>query len=140
MGDLHSINEKDRLYVIKEGNVYSCLGFDVCQDWSERIAKEAGIEMKPVQIGTEQAYNEYQRILNVAKDIHNKRFTCMLTPQLIGLEHKRVEVIDKYGDKRRFWVGKSTGWLPIHLEIKTRRSSGGIGTYGSPYQSVNVIA
>ncbi len=48
-----------------------------------------------------------------------------MSPQLIGLEGWRVEVEDIYGEVRRFIVGKSTGWRPIHLEIKNRRSSGG---------------
>ena len=48
-----------------------------------------------------------------------------LSPQLIGLEGWRVEVTDSYGETRRFIVGKSTGWRPCHLEIKTRRSLGG---------------
>lgn len=50
-----------------------------------------------------------------------------LSPQLIGLEGYRVEAIDDYGERRRFYVGKSTGWIPIHLEVKTRRSLGGMG-------------
>jgi hypothetical protein len=50
-----------------------------------------------------------------------------LTPQLTGLEGWRVEVVTDYGEKRRFIVGKSTGWKPIHLEIANRRSSGGCG-------------
>ena len=39
-------------------------------------------------------------------------------------EHKgkRVEVIDQRGEKRRFWVGLSTGWEPCLLEVKTTRS------------------
>lgn len=48
-----------------------------------------------------------------------------LTPQLIGLEGYRVSVLDTDGNKRRFIVGKSTGWKPCHLEIKTKRSLGG---------------
>jgi hypothetical protein len=49
-----------------------------------------------------------------------------LTPQLIGLEGWRVAVIEKAGDKpRRFIVGCSTGWIPCHLEIKTKASRGG---------------
>lgn len=54
-----------------------------------------------------------------------------LTPQLIGLEGWRVEVLapDRStvsGFKpRRFIVGRSTGWKPCHLEISTRRSFGG---------------
>ena len=48
-----------------------------------------------------------------------------LTTQLIGLEGWRVEVTDRYRKTWRFIVGVSTGWRPCHLEIKTRRSSGG---------------
>jgi hypothetical protein len=48
-----------------------------------------------------------------------------LSPQLLGLEGCRVEVVDVHGEKRRFWVGKSTGWAPRHLEVATTRSLGG---------------
>ena len=48
-----------------------------------------------------------------------------LTPQLLNLEGWRVEVETIYGEIRRFIVGKSTGWKPVHLEVKTRRSLGG---------------
>jgi hypothetical protein len=61
-----------------------------------------------------------------------------LSPQLKGLEHKRVEVVDDYGETRRFYVGMSTGWRPRHLEIKTRRSFGGMAA-DKHYQSVRVV-
>lgn len=48
-----------------------------------------------------------------------------LTPQLVGLEGWRVEVVTTYGETRRFYVGRSTGWAPAHLEIKLRTSTGG---------------
>ena len=48
-----------------------------------------------------------------------------LSPQLIGLEGWRVEVVTTYGEKRRFYVGKSTGWRPCHLEVKLSNSHGG---------------
>ena len=48
-----------------------------------------------------------------------------LSPQLKGLEGWRVEVITTYNEKRRFIVGKSTGWKPCHLEIARRDSLGG---------------
>lgn len=61
-----------------------------------------------------------------------------LSPQLIGLEGWRVEAVDIYGERRRFIVGKSTGWRPCHLEIKTARA-----TCGDPararYQSVKAL-
>ncbi len=50
-----------------------------------------------------------------------------LSPQLIGLEGWRVEVTTEYGETRRFIVGRSTGWIPIHLEIPRRDSTGGGG-------------
>lgn len=50
-----------------------------------------------------------------------------LTPQLIGLEGHRVEVITTYNETRRFIVGKSTGWIPCHLEIFRRGAHGGPG-------------
>ena len=48
-----------------------------------------------------------------------------LSPQLVGLEGWRVEVVTDYNEKRRFIVGKSTGWRPCHLEISRRDSYGG---------------
>lgn len=62
-----------------------------------------------------------------------------LTPQLIGLEGKRVEVVDKHGKRRRFIVGKTTGWIPCHLEIARRNSAGGTPVLGAPFRSVTVI-
>lgn len=49
-----------------------------------------------------------------------------LTPQLNGLEGWRVAVVRKNGETCRFIVGKSAGWKPCHLEIRTTRSMGGI--------------
>lgn len=61
-----------------------------------------------------------------------------LTPQLVGLEGKRVEVETTYNEVRRFWVGRSTGWKPCHLEVKLRTSSGGTSAERA-YKSVRVV-
>ena len=58
---------------------------------------------------------------------------------MIGLENKRVEVVDAYGETRRFYVGKSTGYIPIHLEISRRNSSGGPAVTGTPFKSIRVV-
>jgi DnaJ-class molecular chaperone len=42
---------------------------------------------------------------------------------------ERVEVREKDGTRRRFYVGKSTGWKPVYLEIARRNSSGGPAVY-----------
>jgi hypothetical protein len=43
-------------------------------------------------------------------------------------------------ERSRFIVGKSTGWAPIHLEIKTRRSTGGAAAYVPDGATIRVIA
>lgn len=54
------------------------------------------------------------------------RSDASLSPQLMGLEGWRVEVVTDYGERRRFIVGKSTGWIPCHLEISRRSAFGGM--------------
>jgi len=57
-----------------------------------------------------------------------------LSPQLMGLDGWRVQVAEN-GITRRFIVGRSTGWRPCHLELKTKRSHGG-GPASKHYDSV----
>lgn len=59
-----------------------------------------------------------------------------LSPQLVGLEGWRVEVVTEYGETRRFIVGRSTGWIPCHLEVSRRNSFGGVGAE-KKYKSVS---
>lgn len=61
-----------------------------------------------------------------------------LTPQLVGLEGWRVEVVTTYDETRRFIVGKSTGWVPCHLEIARRDSHGGPAA-SKEYKSVRTL-
>lgn len=41
-------------------------------------------------------------------DYEGKRITCLLN-----------------GERKRFNVGRSTGWMPCHLTVHNRRSRGG---------------
>jgi hypothetical protein len=134
---LHSINTEQRLYVLTEGNGYSCLGFDVAQQRMERLAAEMGTPVPAAEPGTEAHYLAYSQ-LHSAAAASEKRFNCELSPQLKGLEGYRVEVIADYDETRRFIVGKSTGWLPCHLEIARRTSYGG-GAAERHYKSVRTL-
>lgn len=148
MSDFHSINAEQGLYVLKCGDGFSCLGFDVAVKWSEGVHQwlaSEGVTIPPPDAslrGTREGYEDHRRIMD-AGNAHNlktkHRCPAQLTPQLVGLEGKRVEVVDKTGEKRRFTVGKSCGWLPIHLEIARRNSSGGVGAWGWPFKSVRVV-
>jgi len=66
------------------------------------------------------------------------RDNSALTKELIGLEGYRVEVVDNYGERRRFWVRKSTGWQPVHIECKLITSSGGTSADRN-YKHVKIV-
>lgn len=134
--DLHSINTDQRCYVLKSGNGYSCYGFDVIAKKLERF--KTVFEIKDYPIGSPEMYYEYIQLIEQLRNT-GKRYDFELNPRLIGLEGKRIECV-MYGEKARFIVGKSTGFIPIHLEIKTRRSRGGSGIpYDAPISNIQVL-
>jgi hypothetical protein len=69
----------------------------------------------------------WRSMTEAQKDEH--RSLSGLTPELIGLEGWRIEATYPDGTKSRFYVSRSTGWRPCHIEVKTRRSFGGVGVY-----------
>jgi hypothetical protein len=92
--------------------------------------------------GTVQHYRVYSATMKAGAEhaaASKSRCPALLEPRLIGLEGKRVKVTSPDGTVSRFNVGKSTGWLPIHLEIKTRASSGGCGVYLPEGATVELI-
>jgi hypothetical protein len=135
-----TLNTSERLYVISTSGGVCCLGFDVCADRIQRYAKALGIVCgsREAAIGTLDNYNFLMRLQDTMR-ASGKRYDCDLTPALVGLEGKRVEVVDCYGETRRFYVGKSTGFIPVHLEIAKRGSNGGPAVMCTPFRSVRVI-
>lgn len=147
MMKLSKVNKEQRLYVMPCGGGYSCYGFDVLDRkaralTAELIARGHSVPAWNERKGTKKAFYHYATLIELASDINRRtgyRFAYELTKQLMGLEGFRVEVVTTYGETRRFWVGKSTGFTPIHLEICRRNSSGGGGA-DHEYKSVVVIA
>ena len=138
------INSIQELYSIPEGTGYVALGFDVCLKRIKGYAAELGLDADPANMerGSLAAYQYYKSLTHALYERHRKTgqlCNAELTPQLIDLEGKRVEVVDCHGNKRSFWVGKSTGWIPIHLELKLRTSSGGGAVTGAPFKSVRIL-
>lgn len=137
------INHEQRLYVIYHGRYVACLGFDAAFRQAEAVAKwTACAAPEPEKVGTKGGYEEYRRIMDKGAGHANRtgqRCPAELTQQLRGLEGRRVEVVDAYGERRRFWVGRSTGWLPVHLEIARRDSSGGPAVTGAPFRSLRMV-
>jgi hypothetical protein len=126
---LHSINNEQRLYVMPCGNGFTCYGFDVLDAKARAVAAWSKVIPPLAEPGTAAHFEQCAAILD-----HGQRYAAKtgtrcdadLSPQLVGLEGWRVEVVTTYGETRRFIVGKSTGWAPCHFEIATRRSHGGI--------------
>lgn len=130
-------------YIIEhENGGFSCYGFDNTLDEIERIVIELvgrgvlperwlGDDLESLKqrgrgkLGTYDVLMNMRESLKTACEADGERAVAGLTPQLMGLEGHRVEVRDEDGESRRFIVGKSSGWMPCHLEIARRTSSGG---------------
>lgn len=147
------MNFEQRLYVIpfKSGRRggFSCLGFEYAFEKASAVARwltERGVGVRFPEyrnVGTARGYQEFMAVMNAAKLHHQQtKESCPidLCQQLIGLEGHQVEVVDAYGDKRRFYVGKSTGWVPCHLEITRVDSTGGFPVMGTPFRSIKVLS
>lgn len=138
-----TLNAEQSLYVIDVGHGYTCLGFTVCQQRTREIARElARADLEPTAFASLEAYGQYERAVEAAR-LHVMRTSvplrCQLTPQLMGLEHRHVEVLDRYGEQRHFFVGRSIGFIPIHLELSSERSRWGGAVTGAPFASVRLI-
>ena len=81
-------------------------------------------------------WEKWQRLSPHEKD--ELRSDAGLSPQLVGLEGWRVEVETNYESKRRFIVGRSTGWVPCHIELARRDSHDGISA-DKTYKSVRKL-
>ncbi|MFN4008379.1 MAG: hypothetical protein ACK4K8_00345 [Pannonibacter sp.] len=132
MRELFKINREQQLYVMTAGHGYSCLGFDVAEKWRVGVLRWLGEDPKPMRKGTKRHYSAYVDAMARGQE-HNrqtgKRCPILLESRLIGLEGTRIQVVYPEGEKRRFYVGRSMGWLPVHLEIMRRNSTGGSQVY-----------
>ncbi len=138
------VNAAQQLYIVNTGGAVSHLPFTACRERTLAISKEMNrpdLAPVPADFGTLAGYRKYQRAQLAAREQHERtgrRLTCALSPQLVGLEGKRVEAVTLTGEKRRFQVGKSTGWIPCHLELFDSRSKGGRPAEPA-YKSVRVV-
>jgi hypothetical protein len=139
---LDSINTDQRLYVMPCAGGFSCYGFDVLDAKAAAVAAWLGVAAPTSTPGTREHFQDCADVMASGALRHadtGARCPADLTPALIGLEGWRVEVLDAYGERRRFIVGKSTGWMPCHLEIARRNSSGGGAVTGAPFQSLRKL-
>lgn len=130
---LNSINHDQRRYVLTEGTGYTCLGFDIAERKRQTVLAWIGEEhADTIPLGTPEHYDAYMHAMERGYAHHRttgERCPAELEPQLMGLEGYRIEVTSADGQRERFIVGMSTGWMPCHLAMKRRDSSGGCVAY-----------
>jgi len=147
---LNAINVPSKLYVIKCGDGFSCNGFEYQRRIGEAVAAWLGdpdlIRAAHVALvasaGSPGAYDFHRDLMERGRkhaDATGQRCEAELTPALKGLEGKRVEVTTPSGEVSTFRVGRSTGWLPIHLEIESDTDDGGGAAYVPEGSSVRVL-
>ena len=137
-----TIDKEHRLYVIGTERGYSHIGFDVLKRWATDLAVELGFMITNHRPGSMELYRTWECLCREGQKGNKDtgwRSTSQLEPALIGKEKCRVEVTAMDGERHRFIVGKSTGWLPIHLAIARKDSSGGVGVPPGPYKEVRLI-
>lgn len=140
-----SINDEQRLYVIKNEVGITCLGFDVCEARRAAYCKwlyNGGHDSGKVKVGTLEAYDAYLSALHNVIERCKKtgeRCNVELTHELIGFEGRRVEITYPSGEKHRFKVGMSTGYVPVHIELSNSRSTDGGAVYFPKGSTVRVV-
>lgn len=136
-----TINNDQKLFVIPCGEEgFTCLGFQVCEDRINKLAKELGTSPVGHTIGTMDQYQTYRDLVDIARRKHvdtGWRSQSELNPKLIGLEGKRIECT-VYGETVKFYVGKSTGFIPCHLEIESKKEHGGMALPCEPEKITNI--
>lgn len=138
-----TVNKEQELYVIPSGRGFSCLGFDVTINKIKALSKELNIPCDNLVRGSIETYNIYLKVLEIAYsryEANGWRSKSELYEPFIGHEGKRVEVEYFGGEKERFYIGKSTGFVPCHLIIKQSNSTGGVSLCKNLIKSYRFIS
>ena len=142
MKNLDSINKDQGVYVLKCGDGFSCLGFEVVKRKAERLALELGETVNAKYLGTKKMLREYYRLVEIARTKNeetNWRSQSELYKPFIGHEGRRVEVVYNWDEKERFNIGRSTGFIPCHIAVKQKNSTGGGGVMADSIKSFTFI-
>ncbi|WP_200376926.1 hypothetical protein [Thiocystis violacea] len=121
----------------------SCLGYENAERRRQAVLAWLGRPVPNLTLGTAEHFKAYQAAMRLGHEHHQRtgeRCWSELTPALIGLEQTRVAILNPQGQEiRRFWVGRSTGWMPCHLSISRRSAHGGYPVDLAPGERVRMV-
>ncbi|HKR05951.1 MAG TPA: hypothetical protein VJY62_15045 [Bacteroidia bacterium] len=140
---LIKINKEQKVYVLSvDEKHYSCLGFEIMMKRAQALAEEMNEKVYAKRIGTKKAYKELCRLIGIARrknKLTGWRSQAELYKPFIDKEGQRVEVEYTWGEKEKFYIGKSTGFIPCHLTIKKSNSTGGAALLSDSIKSYRFI-
>lgn len=115
------------LFVLSRPSGYETRGLDYARRANAAVRAWAGLPKRPTATPAE-AWASYAEAMRLGAEYADRtRTQCPadLTPSLVGLEGRRVAIHVPGAGTRRFNVGRSVGWCPVHLEIARRGCIGG---------------
>lgn len=112
----------DGMFKVPEGDTYRVISIERIRRVACGVAEWLGLP-PPTDVPDAYLYRAYRDLLDEGllkyQETGEVCHAC-LREALIGLEGKRVEVINDLGDTIRFTVTRARGWLPCHLAIDKR--------------------
>ena len=131
------------LYVIQVTGGYSTIGHHVAERRRRQVLDWLGLPCAAVPLGSDEHLQAYHTAMRLGREHHQatgQRCWADLVPTLVGLEQHRVAVYDPEGrETRRFWVARSSGWMPCHLSLPRITSRAGFPADVEPGETVRVI-
>jgi len=121
----------------------SCLGHENAERRRRAVLAWLGLPCAAVPLGTDEHLQAYHAAMRLGEAHHQqtgKRCPALLTPTLIGLEDARVAILNPEGrETRRFWVSRSSGWMPVHLSLPRLNTRGGFPVDLDPGDQVRIV-
>ena len=146
--DQVSIDRENRLYsfLLPNGG-WSCLGFDVVEKRSQRLAdwlRKQGVYVLTPESGTpgtHYAYTIYEERVEMARQLWiDRNIKCDIDLDIRLARYyeskERIEILYEGEAPERCYVGKSLGWMPCYILLKTKRSISGGSFYSNGVQSI----
>lgn len=115
------IDKQKQQYVFTQNSGVFKVGIALLAKRAKAVAQWMGIAEPKSKAGSFEHYTECMAMMEKGHQYAKRTgLQCSdnLSPQLVGYEGARVSVVDNAGYTRSFWVARTLGWMPSHLEVE----------------------